>query len=52
VNFFLQEKQTVKFINTKNLNAQKKWCGKEIGTFLAYLQGKSQSHETGTLKQF
>jgi hypothetical protein len=25
---------------------------KKKGTFLVHLQGKSQSHETGTLKQF
>jgi hypothetical protein len=53
VNFFSTRKTDfVKFINTKNLNEQKKWRGKEKGTFLVHLQGKSQSHETGTLKQF
>jgi hypothetical protein len=50
--FSTRKTDFVKFINTKNLNEQKKWSGKEIGTFLAHLQGKSQSHETGTLKQF
>jgi hypothetical protein len=50
--FSTRKTDFVKFINTKNLNEQKKWRGKEKGTFLVHLQGKSQSHETGTLKQF
>jgi hypothetical protein len=39
--FSTRKTDFVKFINTKNFNEQNKWSGKEIGTFLAHLQGKS-----------